>query len=97
MQIHMTKQQWGSLARYLNAQFAKRVEKHGHSYSLTRFADELHMARSTLTRYMDENREEVLEGMDLDILLNMYSVFGGDLMQALREERGRLEGDKPGG
>jgi predicted transcriptional regulator len=86
----MTKKQWGSLARYLNAQFAKRVEEHGHSYSLTRFAKELGLARSTLTRYMDERREDVIEGMDLDILLNMYAVFGDDLMQALREERQRM-------
>lgn len=92
MQIHMTKKQWGSLARYLNAQFAKRVEQHGHSYSLTRFSRELHIARTTLTRYMDEGREDVLEGMDLDILLAMYAVFGDELMQALSEERGRAGG-----
>lgn len=89
MKLYMTKKQWGSLARYLNAQFAKRVEVHGHSYSLVQFSRELVIARPTLTRYMDERREEVIEGMDLDILLKLYAVFGDDLMQALREERER--------
>lgn len=91
MLIFMTNSQWGSLARYLNAQFAKRVEKYGHSYTLARFARELNIARSTLTRYMDEKREEVIEGMDLDILLNLYTVFEDDFMKALREERQRVE------
>lgn len=87
----MSKKQWGSLARYLNAQFAKRVEQHGHTYSLTRFASELKIARTTLTRYMDEKREGVIEGMDLDHLLSMYRTFGDDFMQALGEERERTE------
>lgn len=90
MKIFMSKRQWGTLAQFLNAQFAKRVAEHGHSYSVTRFARELHMSRSTLTRYMDEKRDEVIEGMDLDILLNMYAVFGDELMVALREERNRI-------
>lgn len=95
MRLRMSTEQWRSLARFLNSDYAKRVERFGHRYSTQQFAEDLGLARSTLLRFMDENREP-LEAMDLDIFFKLYDVYGDKLISALRGERDEAKREEGG-
>ena len=85
MKIQMTQTEAALLARYLNKKFAQRVLERGHGFTLTEFAVELGMKRSTVHRLMDERATQ--KGIQYAQLKALARSFGVEFLR----EMGLLE------
>lgn len=81
MKIYMTTESANRLGKFLNRKFARRVEEAGHGFTMSEFAIEVGLKRSTLTRLMNEKTQ--VKGITLDHLRLLIKKFGRELLDEL--------------
>lgn len=81
MFVFMSKEVALSVAGFLNARFAERVQQEGHSFNVVRFAAEVGLERGTLLNLMDEKK--IVQGVDSDVISALYKKYGDAFMVAL--------------
>lgn len=88
MYIHMTASDLASLSKFLNDKYEERrakAKQQRRRYSMSQFARDVGLKRSTLSRYMSMDEDMALvEALDTPILMALWDHFGAEFMEALR-------------